>query len=97
MRRVLVETSARLQAIYSEAVVNVAGLNYTGESEIKELMAKSQNYSVLLEAWTGWRNAVGPPSKELFSRMIEINNLGVQAAGDWSIGCSYFERSIIVL
>ncbi|KAK4008097.1 hypothetical protein OUZ56_013252 [Daphnia magna] len=78
---VLVETSARLQAIYSEAVVNVAGLNYTGESEIKELMAKSQNYSVLLEAWTGWRNAVGPPSKELFSRMIEINNLGVQAAG----------------
>ncbi|XP_057374872.1 angiotensin-converting enzyme-like [Daphnia carinata] len=79
--RVLVETSARLQAIYSEAVVNVAGRNYTGESEIKELMAKSQNYSVLLDAWTGWRDAVGPPSKELFSRMIEINNLGVQAAG----------------
>lgn len=77
----MVETSSRLQAIYSEAVVNVAGHNYTGESEIKDIMAKTRNYSTLLEAWSGWRTAVGPPSKELFSRMIEINNLGVQAAG----------------
>jgi hypothetical protein len=77
----LVETTTRLQAIYSEAVVNVAGHNYTGESEIKDVMAKTRDYSTLLEAWSGWRNAVGPPSKELFHRMIEINNLGVQAAG----------------
>ncbi|XP_046639551.1 angiotensin-converting enzyme-like [Daphnia pulicaria] len=79
--KMLVETSSRLQAIYSEAVVNVAGYNYTGESEIKDVMAKTRDYSTLLEAWSGWRNAVGPPSKQLFSRMIEINNLGVQSAG----------------
>jgi hypothetical protein len=52
----LVETSSRLQAIYSEAVVNVAGYNYTGESEIKDVMAKTRDYSTLLEAWSGWRN-----------------------------------------
>ncbi len=77
----MVETSSRLQAIYSEAVVSVAGRNYTGESEVKNIMAKSRDYSVLLQAWSGWRDAVGPPSKNLFRRMIEIGNMGAKAAG----------------
>ena len=79
--RALVETTSRLQAIYSGAVVTIAGRNYSGESEVNSIMAKSREYSILLQAWSGWRNAVGPPSKDLFRRMIEIGNMGAKAAG----------------
>ena len=79
--RALVETTSRLQAIYSGAVVTIASRNYSGESEVNSIMAKSREYSILLQAWSGWRNAVGPPSKDLFRRMIEIGNMGAKAAG----------------
>ncbi len=77
-----VETTSKLSSIYSGAVVNVAGKNYSGESEINRLMTDSRNYSVLLDAWTGWRDTVGPPSKELFQRMIELGNIGARAGGN---------------
>lgn len=77
----MLQISSRLQAIYSEATVNVDGRNYTGESQVKSIMADSQDNSILLQAWSGWRNAIGPSSKELFRRMIEIGNTGAKAAG----------------
>ena len=81
IKSLLAKTSSQLKAIYSEATITIAGHNYTGESEVKNIMAKSRDYSVLLQAWTGWHNAVGPPSKFLFQKRIELENLGAKAAG----------------
>lgn len=74
--------SSRLQAIYSEAVITVNGRNYSGESEAKGIMAESRDYSILLQAWSKWRSAVGPPSRQLYQRMIEIGNLGAKVSGE---------------
>ena len=81
LRREWLETTSKLTAIYSGAVVNVAGRNYSGESELNRIMMESRNHSVLLQAWVGWRDKVGPPSKPLFHRMIQLGNLGAQAGG----------------
>lgn len=61
--------------------MNINGQTYTGESEVKDIMAKSRDLSVLLHTWVGWRNAIGPSAKPLFQRMIEIGNLGARKAG----------------
>lgn len=82
--RMLVEILSRLQAIYTEGTISVGGRNYTGESQVKSLMAESRNYSLLLQVWTDWRKAVGPPSRKLFRRMIEIGNMGARAAGQYA-------------
>lgn len=82
--RMLVEILSRLQAIYTEATISVGGRNYTGESQVKSLMAESRNYSLLLQVWTDWRKAVGPPSRKLFHRMIKIGNTGARAAGQYT-------------
>ena len=77
--------SSRLQAIYTEATISVGGRNYTGESQVKSIMAESRNYSELLQVWTDWRNVVGPPSRKFFQRMIEVGNLGARAAGGYYV------------
>lgn len=77
--------TSRLQTIYSEAVITINGRNYTGESEAKGIMAESRDYSVLLQAWSKWRNAVGPPSRHLFQRMIEVGKQGAETSGELRI------------
>ena len=55
-----------------------------GESEINRLMMESRNSTILLQAWNGWHNAIGPPSRDLFELMIELENKGARAGGFYS-------------
>lgn len=77
----MIDTKSRLQEIYSGAKINVDGKVYLGESEMNQLMMKSHNFSILLNAWIDWHNTIGPPSKKLFEELIKIENEGAKAAG----------------
>ena len=101
MQRKWIDTTSRLQKIYSTAKVNVAGKLYIGESEINRFMMESRNFTDLLQAWTGWHNAIGPPSKDLFDIMIDLENKVAKAGGSLTIfilkSCSLVVISILTL
>uniref|UniRef100_H2Z6D6 Angiotensin-converting enzyme n=1 Tax=Ciona savignyi TaxID=51511 RepID=H2Z6D6_CIOSA len=48
------------------------------EPGIINLFAKSRNYSELLWAWKGWRDAIGPKVRTDWERIIEIENIGAR-------------------
>ena len=75
-------TSAALQAIYTTASVTLDdGRRYEGESQVAALVAQSPDTATRLRAWSGWRHAVGPPSRHLYARLVRLANAAAANAG----------------
>ena len=72
--------------------------NYTNQTrcmeldpDLNELMAKSRDYDELLWGWKRWRDAVGPPMRPLYEKLVGLLNSGARdhAWGDYG----NFQRS----
>ena len=44
-------------------------------------MARSRNYSLLEEAWKGWRDATGKKMRTLFEEYVSLHNEAIRDAG----------------
>ncbi|KAL5009469.1 hypothetical protein ScPMuIL_011774 [Solemya velum] len=51
------------------------------EPGLTQIMATSRNYSLLSDAWKGWRNSTGKQMKTKYSEYVELSNEGVRASG----------------
>jgi peptidyl-dipeptidase A len=49
--------------------------------DLLELVATSRNYTELLTAWKGWRDATGKKMKEKYANFVRLSNEGVQQLG----------------
>jgi peptidyl-dipeptidase A len=49
--------------------------------DLLELVATSRNYTELLTAWKGWRDATGKKMKEKYDNFVRLSNEGVQQLG----------------
>uniref|UniRef100_H2Z6E1 Angiotensin-converting enzyme n=1 Tax=Ciona savignyi TaxID=51511 RepID=H2Z6E1_CIOSA len=81
LRKEKVRKRNRITAIYSKAKVcrpNEPTKCLMYEPGIINLFAKSRNYSELLWAWKGWRDAIGPKVRTDWERIIEIENIGAR-------------------
>jgi hypothetical protein len=61
------DVTGRLRNIFSDASVTIGGRNYSGEYELARTMVEWPNEAILLQVWSGWRKAAGPPSKPVDS------------------------------
>ncbi|XP_043197042.1 angiotensin-converting enzyme-like isoform X2 [Amphibalanus amphitrite] len=71
----------RLERTFSSATVCDQEHCYHAEPDLQTLMETSRDPDRLLWAWTGWRNAVGPPMREVYPQLIDVLNSGARHAG----------------
>ncbi|CAB0016971.1 unnamed protein product [Nesidiocoris tenuis] len=62
------------------------------EPELDVLMRKTRDPNVRLAAWTGLRDAIGPPSQASFANLIKNENHAAAAAGYTDIGQCWREE-----
>ncbi|KAK6619979.1 hypothetical protein RUM44_006379 [Polyplax serrata] len=85
--RKLIKVLGKLSSIYEASEVCLDdGTCFRGEPDLERIMTKSRNPSVLLWAWTEWRNKVGPPSRTLYPSMVSLLNEGARNGGYNEIG-----------
>ncbi|OIP41009.1 MAG: peptidyl-dipeptidase [Deltaproteobacteria bacterium CG2_30_63_29] len=48
--------------------------------QLEDVLATSQNYDELLDAWEGWRT-VSPPLEPMYERFVELSNEGAKEIG----------------
>ncbi|XP_072174092.1 angiotensin-converting enzyme-like [Diadema setosum] len=87
-RRLLQKTSNKMQTIYSVGKVcpPSQGAGKTDgclslEPELEDVMARSRDYNKLLEAWKGWRDAVGPKIGRLYPVYVGLKNEAAKNGG----------------
>eukprot|EP00276_Gloeochaete_wittrockiana_P006069 CAMPEP_0184649044 /NCGR_PEP_ID=MMETSP0308-20130426/6315_1 /TAXON_ID=38269 /ORGANISM="Gloeochaete witrockiana, Strain SAG 46.84" /LENGTH=643 /DNA_ID=CAMNT_0027081439 /DNA_START=252 /DNA_END=2183 /DNA_ORIENTATION=+ len=51
------------------------------DPDLGETMASSRDWDELLGAWKGWRDAVGPAIRPLYSKFVNISNKGARESG----------------
>uniref|UniRef100_F6Z092 Angiotensin-converting enzyme n=2 Tax=Ciona intestinalis TaxID=7719 RepID=F6Z092_CIOIN len=84
LRKEAVLKRNRITSIYSKAKVcrpNHPHKCLMYEPGLINLFAKSRNYSELVWAWKGWRDAIGPKIRTDWERIIQINNIGARENG----------------
>ena len=52
-----------------------------GEEDFERMMAFSRNEEVLRWLWLIWREKVGPPMKEPYRRLVEVENKAARRNG----------------
>eukprot|EP00741_Cyanophora_paradoxa_P006013 tig00000970_g5831.t1 len=72
----LAEIAKQLEQIYGSGKVGTRRLE-----DLERLMATSDDYDVVLDAWRGWRESVGPQMRALYERMVALLNEGARASG----------------
>ena len=48
--------------------------------DLSKILAKSRDYSTLLEAWSGWRT-ISPPMKDMYAEFVTLMNDGAREMG----------------
>jgi len=51
------------------------------DPDLYSLMGKSRDYDELLWGWKGWRDAVGPPMRPLYEKLVNLLNSGARTHG----------------
>ncbi len=94
LRKELAEIGARMKSRYGK------GKYCTGEGddekcrtlgELSKVMATSDDYDELLDAWSGWRTT-SRASKDDFARFVELANEGSQELGFDDLGALWSSR-----
>ena len=83
VHRALENAESKLEAVYNAARVTKVGKSYAIEPELTEVMSTSRDYDELLWAWRGWRDAIGPKAKPLFTEVVTLRNLVARKNGRW--------------
>lgn len=60
---------------------NVPLTCFSGEPDLERVMSHSQQEAVLKWTWLTWRQATGPPIKNLYSKMVEVTNDAARRKG----------------
>ena len=55
------------------------------DPDLVKIMSESRDYDELLWAWKGWRDAVGPAIKPMFTKLVEYMNKGAKEQGGLTI------------
>ncbi|KAI0240228.1 Angiotensin-converting enzyme [Lamellibrachia satsuma] len=74
-RKALAEAKTKLEAVFNDARVIKDGKSYAIQPELTKVMSSSRDYNELLWAWRGWRDAIGPHSKPLFTEVVTRLNV----------------------
>ncbi|XP_059147213.1 angiotensin-converting enzyme-like isoform X2 [Physella acuta] len=84
-----------MSSIYSTATVCMEPSKCVHlDPELTEILAKSRNYTELLKAWQGWRDASGAKMKDLYSEYVALSNEAVRILGHADYGAywrSYYD------
>ncbi|XP_055868870.1 angiotensin-converting enzyme-like [Biomphalaria glabrata] len=67
-----------MQSVYGKGEVCIKGNCMTLEPGLTQLMATSNDYDELLEAWVGWRDATGRKIKSKYTEYVQLYNEAVQ-------------------
>ncbi|XP_040564722.1 angiotensin-converting enzyme isoform X2 [Lepeophtheirus salmonis] len=88
-----------LTKIYYEAQV-CGSFNETqkclhGEPDLASLMEHERNPQMLLSYWSSWREAVGPPSRPFYTKMVDLWNKSVQRVNFKNLG-EYWKSQLMI-
>ena len=86
LRKEVRELEGKMTSIFGKAKVCKShkrkGCKYLSlEPDLTKIMRKSRNLDKLLFAWKGWRDAVGPPMKGHYERIVDLLNIGAREHG----------------
>lgn len=80
--RELAKLIGKIEKDYATAKVCMPDSRCIGfEPELMEVFKTSRDYNLLLQAWVGWRDAIGHKTKDSFSRVVQIENNGAKEIG----------------
>ncbi|XP_064597980.1 angiotensin-converting enzyme-like [Liolophura sinensis] len=77
----LSKVNADMENIYSTGKVMIDGKEHSLDPELTKLLASSRNYTKLLIAWVGWRNATGKKMKNLYEEFVTLSNEAISDNG----------------
>ncbi len=81
----LAKVATEMESIYSTGKACVDGKCYSLDEAIK-ILADSKDYKLALKLWKGWRDAVGPKIKPLYSEYVSLSNQGAREIGFADVG-----------
>ena len=85
LRKEVRQLEAKMTSIFGKAKVRRSkkkGIKFLNlEPDLSKIMRKSRDPNELLFAWKGWRNAVGPATKPLYERSVDLLNIGAREHG----------------
>ena len=77
------ELESTMEEIYSTGkVIDSSGKELELDPDLYKILSSSRNYSELLFAWKGWRDAVGPKLRPLYEEFVRLKNTGAKD-NDW--------------
>lgn len=59
--------------------------------DLTHLFATSRDYDELSAAWKGWRDATGPPMKNLYAEFVTLSNEAIKILGKHNF-CFYSSK-----
>ncbi len=85
-RRRLAEIRTRMPGLYGEGkYCPEDGRPCQDLEALSGVLAKSRDYDVLLDAWTGWRT-ISPPMREDYAEFVSLSNEGARELGFENLG-----------
>jgi peptidyl-dipeptidase A len=88
-RAELAGLSAELTGMYGKGKhCDPAGQNCRDLGDLEKILAESDDYDALLEAWTAWRT-VSPPMRDKYARFAELGNEGARELGFSDLGAMW--------
>lgn len=88
-RKELASTATRLDAMYGSGKYGDCKDEKSPAckkmADAIAVLAESDNYDELLEAWTGWRS-ISPPMRPLYQRFVALGNAGAREIGFGDLG-----------
>ena len=76
--RKVTELESEMEGIYSTGKVNDKGKMLELDPDLYGILSKSRDYERLLFAWKGWRDAVGPKIRPLYTQFVKLKNQGAK-------------------
>ncbi|GAB1608681.1 angiotensin-converting enzyme-like [Argonauta hians] len=93
-------TQQQMSKLYSESKLCLSRKCLSLEPDLLKIMSDSRDPNQLLWAWKGWRDVIGPSSRDLFSKHVYQLNIGAKNNGFDDIGQyqrqKYYEHPEII-
>lgn len=88
-RAELAGLAAELTGMYGKGKhCDPAGESCRDLGDLETILAESDDYDTLLEAWTAWRT-ISPPMKDKYARFVELSNEGARELGFSDLGAMW--------
>lgn len=81
--------AAQMEGIYGKGKYCPPGRDCRDLNQLSETLAESRDPKELLEAWTGWHDAVGRSIRPLYERFVVLANEGARELGFADLGAMW--------